>query len=96
MEEDDTVHNGLTDPDQVSKPAAEDAEPSQRIVRAFCECPAEEHGFQPTSPQIIGQAFMEFGNWMLADPVKLALAQAELMLGWSWRERNYVKVRLSN
>ena len=85
MEKDGTGHNGLTDPDQVSKPAAEDAKPSQRIVRAFCECPAEEHGFQPPGPLVIGQAFMEFGNWMLADPVKLAEAQAELMLGCSWR-----------
>ena len=59
MEEDDTGHNGLTEPDQVSKPAAKDAEPSQRIVRAFCECPAEEHGFQPPGPVVIGQAFKE-------------------------------------
>ena len=85
MEKDGTGHNGLTDPDQVSKPAAEDAKPSQRIVRAFCECPAEEHGFQPPSPVVIGQAFMEFGNWMFTAPDKLGEAQAELMLGCSWR-----------
>ena len=85
MEEVETGHNGLTDSDQVSKSAVEDAEPSQRIVRAFCERPAEEHGFQMYEPLGNGQAFMEFGNWMLADPVKLTEAQAELMLGCSWR-----------
>ena len=80
MEEDDTGHNQLTNPDQESKPAAEDAKLSQRIKREFYERLAEKSVFQPPDPIFTGQAFMEFGNWMVTDPDKLGEAQAELML----------------
>ena len=41
MEENKTWHNRQTNPDQEFKLAAEDAEPSRLIVRAFYEFPAE-------------------------------------------------------
>ena len=79
MEEYKTWRNQLTEPDQALKLAAEYTEPSQRIMRETCERLAEKSIFQPPSLIFIGQAFMEFSNWMVADLDKLVEAQAELI-----------------
>ena len=54
------------------------AERGQRIMQAFLERQAEDGGFQIPDPMVISKAFMELGAKMMAEPQKLAEAQAQL------------------
>ena len=83
MSKDHTPQGPVVDPEAMSKAAAQFAERSQRIIQAFCERQAEDGGFQLPDPMVIGKAFMEMGTQMMADPAKLAEAQAELWRGYT-------------
>ena len=54
------------------------SERTQRITQAFMERQSSGGGFQVADPMVIGKAFLELSAKMLADPVKLAEAQADL------------------
>jgi polyhydroxyalkanoate synthase len=59
------------------------AERSQRLVQAFWQRQAEAdgHDFSIADPNAVGRAFLALGTRLLADPTRLAEAQAQL-----WRE----------
>ena len=81
MTADGTPPGRMSDPEKMSEALAEFSERGQRIVQAFCERQAEDGGFQLPDPVVIGKAFVELGNQMLADPARLAEAQTEF-----WRQ----------
>ncbi len=53
-------------------------ERTQRIAQAFMERQSSGNGFQVADPVVIGKAFMELSAKIMADPAKLAEAQAGL------------------
>jgi len=57
---------------------AEFAEKTQRIVEAFWQRQAKD-GFSIVDPMAVGHAFLELTARLMADPAKLAEAQAELV-----------------
>src|SRR5699024_1768287 len=76
----------VADPVAVSKSMAEIMERSQRLVGEFLARQADRPGEPPAAdPLNIGGAFMEMTAKLMADPVRLMQAQAEL-----WQD--YVKL----
>jgi len=75
--------NGFADPDRMSEALKRFTDRSQRIVNAFVERQAEDGGFQLPDPFVIGSAFFDLGAKMIAEPEKLADAQAELWRGYA-------------
>ncbi len=71
------------DVDRMSDAFNRFAERSQRVVNAFVERQAEDGGFQLPDPFVVGSAFFDLGARMIADPAKLAEAQAELWRGYA-------------
>jgi len=71
------------DADRMSEAFNRFAERSQRVVNAFVERQAEDGGFQLPDPFVVGSAFFDLGARMIADPAKLAEAQAELWRGYA-------------
>ena len=72
------------DPGAAGEQLAALAERSQRLVQAFWQRQAEAEGgesFSITDPSAIGRAFLHLGTQLLADPGRLAEAQAQL-----WRD----------
>ncbi|MEK9726152.1 MAG: class I poly(R)-hydroxyalkanoic acid synthase, partial [Rhodospirillaceae bacterium] len=59
------------------------AERSQKIMQAFWERQAADGGFQNPDPMIVSKAFLEMGAKMMANPQKLAEAQAKLWQGYT-------------
>src|SRR3546814_2992698 len=74
-----------TDPTEPAANFAKIAEQSQKIMAEFLNRNAEEVRATGSDPQGIGRAFMELTGQMLANPAKLAEAQAAL-----WQD--YMKV----
>src|SRR3546814_20177929 len=74
-----------TDPTEPAANFAKIAEQSQKIMAEFLNRNAEEVRATGRDPQGIGRAFMELTGQMLANPAKLAEAQAAL-----WQD--YMKV----
>ena len=68
----------LADAEAMSRLMGDFAERSQRIVQSFCDRQTADGGFQVADPVIIGKAFMDMTAKLMADPQKLAEAQAEL------------------
>jgi polyhydroxyalkanoate synthase len=71
------------DADRMAEAFNRFAERGQRIVDAFVERQAEDGGFQLPDPFVVGSAFLDLGARMIADPAKLAEAQAELWRGYA-------------
>jgi polyhydroxyalkanoate synthase len=71
------------DPGAAAEQLAALADRSQRLVQAFWQRQAETAGdsFSITDPSAVGRAFLALGTQLLADPTRLAEAQAEL-----WRD----------
>jgi poly[(R)-3-hydroxyalkanoate] polymerase subunit PhaC len=71
------------DPAAAAEQLAALAERSQRLVQAFWQRQAEPDGdgFSITDPSAVGRAFLALGAQLLADPTRLAEAQAQL-----WRD----------
>ncbi len=71
------------DPGAAAEQLAALAERSQRLVQAFWQrqAEAEGDGFSITDPSSVGRAFLALGTQLLADPSRLAEAQAQL-----WRD----------
>ncbi len=71
------------DPAATAEQLAALAERSQRLVQAFWrrQAEAESDGFSIADPSAVGRAFLALGNQLLADPTRLAAAQAQL-----WRD----------
>jgi len=59
------------------------AERGQRIMQAFLERQTADGGFQIPDPMVVGKAFMELGAKMMAEPHKMAEAQAALWQGYA-------------
>ena len=80
----DGKKTGLEFPDmeQASNQMAAFAERSSRIVQAFIDRQNNEDDYQVSDPFMIGQAFMDMAAKLMADPVKLAQAQTQLMQGY--------------
>jgi polyhydroxyalkanoate synthase len=72
-----------SDPGAAAEQLAALAERSQRLVQAFWQRKAEADGgqFSIADPGGVGRAFMALGTQLLADPTRLAEAQAQL-----WRD----------
>jgi len=66
------------DPERMARAMTEFAEKSQRIVNAFLERQQSDDGFKVADPVVIGRAFLDLTAKMMADPAKLAEAQAQL------------------
>lgn len=68
------------DPTEVSKTLAEVAEKSQRVVQEFLERQAgpQEDAYSVLDPFVIGEAFQELAQKLMADPTKLWEAQLGL------------------
>ena len=71
------------DPGAAAEQLAALADRSQRLVQAFWQRQAEADGgdFSITDPSAVGRAFLALGTQLLADPTRLAEAQAQL-----WRD----------
>ena len=71
------------DPGAAAEQLAALTERSQRLVQAFWQRQAEAEGedFSITDPSAVGRAFVALGTQLLADPARLAEAQAQL-----WRD----------
>jgi polyhydroxyalkanoate synthase len=71
------------DPGAAAEQLAALTERSQRLVQAFWQRQAEADGgeFSIANPSAVGRAFLALGTQLLANPTRLAEAQAEL-----WRE----------
>ncbi len=73
----------IPDPGVTAEQLAALTERSQRLVQAFWQRQAEADGgdFSITDPSAVGRAFLALGTRLLADPTRLAEAQAQL-----WRD----------
>jgi poly[(R)-3-hydroxyalkanoate] polymerase subunit PhaC len=71
------------DPGAAAEQLAALADRSQRLVQAFWQRQAEADGgdFSIADPSAVGRAFLALGTQLLADPTRLAEAQAQL-----WRD----------
>ena len=78
MAENGEKNTALPDSEQLPKLMVELTERSQRVVQAFLDRQKDSDGFQIPDPVIIGKAFMELSNKMMADPAKIIQAQSEL------------------
>jgi len=78
MAENGEKNTALPDSEQMPKLMADLTERSQRVVQAFLDRQKDSDGFQIPDPVIIGKAFMELSNKMMADPAKIIQAQSEL------------------
>lgn len=78
----------LTDPERMAGVWANFGERGRKIVEDFLERQAKDNGYQVTDPVVIGKAFLEMGAKMMADPAKLAQAQADFWRDYSqlWQE----------
>lgn len=81
----------LADAEAMSRLMGDFAERSQRIVQSFCDRQTADGGFQVADPVIIGKAFMDMTAKLMADPQKLAEAQAELWQGYAKLWENTAK-----
>ncbi len=79
------------DAEDAARQMADFAERSQRIVSAFYARQAEDGGFQIPDPVIIGKAFIDLAEKMLADPAKLVEAQAALWQSYARLWENTAK-----
>ncbi|MDA1311208.1 MAG: class I poly(R)-hydroxyalkanoic acid synthase, partial [Proteobacteria bacterium] len=70
------------DPDQISAMIRDIGEQSQRLVQDFLERQGTEASAGQPDPMNIGAAFLELGQHMIADPSKVATAQAALWQGY--------------
>ncbi len=70
--------NPAIDAERLTRTMTEFAERSQRIVNTFLERQQSDDGFKVADPAVIGRAFLDLTAKMLADPAKLAEAQAQL------------------
>jgi polyhydroxyalkanoate synthase len=66
------------DPDRISSMIHDIGEQSQRLVQNFLERKGTEASTGLSDPMNIGAAFLEMGQQMIADPSKVAAAQAAL------------------
>ena len=71
------------DRDRMVEALGKFAERGQRIVSAFLERQAKDGAFQLPDPFVIGGAFLDLGAHMMANPAKLAEAQADLFRGYA-------------
>jgi len=91
MASDGEKNVGVPDAEQMSKLMTELTERSQRVVQAFIDRQKDSDGFQIPDPVVIGKAFMELSNKMMADPAKVIQAQNELWQSYAKLWENTAK-----